>query len=117
MTIAFLFLVYDKIIAKKNIKNLINDNNLYIHPKYKDQVDEEFKKYIINDLVETEWCNYSIVQATLNLLKEAFKNKKINGFFYYHMILIQCMIISILKVTLIKSIMIVLFLIINLIQI
>ena len=81
MTIAFLFLVYDKIIAKKNIKDFINDNNLYIHPKYKDQVDKEFKKYVINDLVETEWCKYSLVQATLNLLKESFKNKKNEWFF------------------------------------
>jgi hypothetical protein len=76
MTIAFLFLTYDKFTANNNvINNLIKNNNLYIHPKYKDNVDENYKKYIINDIIDTKWCDISLVLATINLLKEAYKNK------------------------------------------
>ena len=76
MTFAFLFLIYDKIIP--NIKNLIYNNNLYIHPKY-DIL--EYKEYVIKDIVKTEWCNYSIVLASINLLIEAYKNKDNEWFF------------------------------------
>lgn len=80
MEIAFLFLVYDNFSQPKVMKNYLSSNNLYIHPKYPNNVDDYFKKYIINDLVETEWGTYSIVQATLNLLKAAYNNKN-NEFF------------------------------------
>jgi hypothetical protein len=78
MVFAFLFLVYDNIYINMD---LIAEGNVYIHPKYKDKVKEEHKKYVINNLVETEWCKYSIVQATINLLKEAYKNKENKWFF------------------------------------
>lgn len=77
MTFAFLFLIYDKIIP--NMKDYIKENNLYIHPKYK--VEKDYQKYVIQNIVETEWCKYSLVQATLNLLKDAFKNKENEWFF------------------------------------
>ena len=82
MTFALLFLTYDKFTANNNvINNLIKNNNLYIHPKYKNNVDDNYKKYIINDIIETEWCNISLVLATINLLKEAYKNKNNEWFF------------------------------------
>ena len=77
MSFAFLYLVYDKVIP--NMKEYIKNNNLYIHPKNK--IDDKYKKYVIKNIVQTEWCNYSIVQATLNLLSEAFKNKDNEWFF------------------------------------
>ena len=45
-----------------------------IHPKYPKKVNKSISKYIIKDLVQTEWAKCSIVDATLNLLKEAFIN-------------------------------------------
>lgn len=69
MTIAFLLLVYNNII--RNMKDYFKENNLYIHSKY--DVDSEYNDFIIKS-IETEWCKYSLVQATLNLLKESYKN-------------------------------------------
>jgi hypothetical protein len=45
-----------------------------MHPKYPERVDGDLKKYIIPSLVETKWGDKSIVKATLELLKEAYKN-------------------------------------------
>lgn len=70
MTFAFLLLVYDKII--RNMEDYFNVNNLYIYSKYK--IDPIYSKYLIKS-IETEWCKYSLVSATLNLLKESYKNK------------------------------------------
>jgi hypothetical protein len=67
MTFAFLFLTYTN--PNDKFKNTIN---MYIHPKYPNQVNNFFKPFIINKLVNTEWGTYSIVQATLNLLEEAY---------------------------------------------
>lgn len=67
--IAYLYLTYD------NPIQYIDSDNIFIHPKFPKLVNDHFKKYIINDLVTTEWGSYSIVQATLNLLKQAFFNK------------------------------------------
>jgi len=76
MTYAFLFLTYDNIIL--NFKS----DNIYIHPKYPDKVKKEHKKYIIKNLINpTEWCHFSIVKATINLLKESFNNKSNKWFF------------------------------------
>jgi hypothetical protein len=80
MTFAFLFLIYDQIYNSKHILNFINNNNIYIHPKFPNKVSNNIKKYIIKDLVETKWGEYSIVKATINLLKEAYKNKDNNYF-------------------------------------
>jgi hypothetical protein len=70
MTFAFLLLVYDKII--RNMDDYFIENNLYIHSKY--DIDPKYSKYLIKS-IETEWCKYSLVSATLNLLKESYKNK------------------------------------------
>lgn len=81
MTFAFLFLVYDKIIKANIIKEFIKHDNIYIHAKNKDQVNEEFKQYIIKDMVKTDWCDISLVDATLLLLKQAYENKNNEWFF------------------------------------
>ena len=74
MKFAFLFLTYDNIYNINVLLNFINNDNLYIHPKFPENVNNNLKKYIIKDLVKTKWGEYSIVKATLNLLKEAYKN-------------------------------------------
>ena len=72
MAYAFLFLTYDNIIKDYNIDNI----NIYIHAKYPEKVNKKYKKYIIKNLIkQTDWCEYSIVKATINLLKEALINK------------------------------------------
>lgn len=74
MTYAFLFLTYNNPLI--NIDSLINNNNIYIHPKYPAKINNKYKKYVIKDLIiPTGWCEYSIVSASLNLLKEAIKNE------------------------------------------
>jgi outer membrane protein TolC len=72
MSIAFLFLTYDNFTNNTIIKKFIKNQNIYIHPKYPNNVNKEFKSYIIKNLIDTKWGEYSIVDATLNLLKEAF---------------------------------------------
>ena len=74
MKFAFLFLTYDNLVLEKDILDFVGDNNIYIHPKYPKKVNKSISKYIIKDLVQTEWAKCSIVDATLNLLKEAFIN-------------------------------------------
>jgi len=70
MTFAFLILTIDN--PNKSIDYLIKNNyNIYIHPKNK--IDDKYTKYIIKDIVETSWGN--ILQAQINLLKAALKNK------------------------------------------
>lgn len=72
MKIAFLFLTYDNPLFPDKIKELCG-NDIFIHPKYPNKVNDEFKKYIIDDLIETEWASYSIVEATINLLKTSIE--------------------------------------------
>ena len=75
MKFAFLFLTYDNINNSEHIIKFIDKDNLYIHPKFPGNLKSNLKKYVISDLVKTEWGKYSIVKATINLLKEAYKNK------------------------------------------
>jgi hypothetical protein len=73
---AFLFLTYNDLnqpliwdqFFKKGV-------NIYIHPKYKNRLKSKYKKYVIGDHISTTWGDISIVEATLLLLKEAYKNK------------------------------------------
>ena len=43
--------------------------NIYIHPKNK--INKKYKKFIIDDIINTSWGTYSLVNATINLLKAA----------------------------------------------
>ena len=74
MKFAFLFLTYDNIYNYNTWKDFIDNDNLYIHAKFPDKLNNNLKQYLISDLVKTEWRRYSIVKATLNLLREAYKN-------------------------------------------
>lgn len=75
--LCFLFLTYGDVnninIWKNFFKNIKCD--IYIHPKYKDDVTSFFKKYIINDIIETQWGDISIIDATIKLLQNAILNK------------------------------------------
>ena len=71
MTIAFLILTINN--PSNNYDYLIENNyNIYIHPKNLDNIDEKYKKYVIKDLVKTEWG--FVANAVIQLLKEAYKN-------------------------------------------
>ena len=74
MSYAFLLLTYENPLY--DFRNIITNNNIYIHPKYPDKILKEYQPYVIKNLVnQTTWCEYSIVEATLNLLKMAFSDK------------------------------------------
>jgi hypothetical protein len=69
--IAFLYLTIDN--PNKTIDYLIkNKNNIYIHPK--NEIDKKYEKYIINKVIDTNWGTWSLIEATINLLKSALKN-------------------------------------------
>ena len=63
--IAFLFLIYDKI-NNEDLWNLFfakaQNYSIYIHYKQKPNL-KYFQKYIINNIVDTQWGDVSIVQA------------------------------------------------------
>jgi hypothetical protein len=65
MSFAFLFLTYDNIINTAIYFNFFENQNIYIHPKYVDTVDNRLKQYIIKNILNTEWCGISIINATL----------------------------------------------------
>jgi hypothetical protein len=73
--ISLLFLTYSTITHIDAFSDYLDNCNIYIHPKYPDKVNKNLQKYIIPNLVETKWGDKSIVNATLGLLKEAYKNK------------------------------------------
>jgi hypothetical protein len=71
--IALCFLTYGNLSQPRVWSKFINSNyNMYIHNK--NEVTGIFKKYCINDIVETTWGEISLIKATLNLFKEAYKN-------------------------------------------
>jgi hypothetical protein len=75
--IALLFLTYGNIIHRNNpiLQEYLQNTNVYIHPKYKDEItDEPYKSKIIPTRIETSWGTDTIVMATLLLLKEAYAN-------------------------------------------
>jgi len=78
-SIGFLFLTYgdpihDAYLEKylENKPDSIFENRVYVHPKYPNTMKNPFfKSHVIDNLIETEWGNISIVNATLELLKSA----------------------------------------------
>ena len=72
MTFAFLFLTYDNFTHPEIIWNFSKTENIYIHPKYPDRVIPKFRPFIIDSLIETKWGELSIVDATINLLRESY---------------------------------------------
>ena len=75
MKIAYLFLTYDNLLHKQEIMETVHTDNMYIHPKYANQVDADLAKYVIPHSVPTSWGDISIVRATLALLREAHRNR------------------------------------------
>jgi len=79
LSIGFLFLTYgdpihDAYLEKylENKPDSIFENRVYVHPKYPNTMKNPFfKSHVIDNLIETEWGNISIVNATLELLKSA----------------------------------------------
>ena len=72
--IAFLLLTYGDHIKANEIKDIITRGNIYVHPKNPNEIKSYLKKYIIPDLIETEWGELSIVEAELLLLENSYKN-------------------------------------------
>ena len=85
MKVALCFLTYKNLSQPKLWSNIINNNldklNVYIHNKY-DFIDNEYNlhKYCISNRIETKYGHKSLVQATLNLFKEAYIDTE-NDFF------------------------------------
>jgi hypothetical protein len=83
--IALCFLTYENLSQPKLWSRIINNNknklNVYIHNK-NDFIDNEYKlhEYCIQNKVETNYANKSLVEATLILFKEAYKDET-NCFF------------------------------------
>jgi len=73
--ICLLFLTYSNITHINEFDDYLENCNIYIHPKYPEKVDNLLKKYIIPTLIETKWGDKSIINATLELLKESIKNR------------------------------------------
>ncbi len=77
--IAFCFLTIDNLnqtmIWNEFFKGNEERYSIYLHPKHPDRVDEPYKKYVIQNLIETRWGNTSLVQATLNLFKTAYEDE------------------------------------------
>ncbi len=78
--IAFCFLTMGDInqlnIWKDFFKGHENKYNIYIHPKDSSKVSKSYKKYIIKKNINTQWGDISLVNATLELFREAYKDKK-----------------------------------------
>jgi hypothetical protein len=85
MKIAFCFLTYGNLSQPKLWNNIINKNknklNVYIHSKNK-FIDDEYKlhEYCIEKNISTIYAHKSLIEASLLLFEEAFKNKD-NDFF------------------------------------
>jgi hypothetical protein len=73
--IGFVILSYDTPLFIDKIIELAENDKLYIHPKYYDQIKDQYKKYVIKNIIPTSWGNINLVTATINLLKEAYNNE------------------------------------------
>lgn len=76
--IAVLFLIRDSInypkVWSKFIKQGNDRLNVYVHPKTTDNLQNEFKKYVISRNEKTQWGNIGIVKAMNLLLEEALED-------------------------------------------
>lgn len=72
--IALLFLTYGNIYHTDALSEYMEKANIYIHPKYPEQIQASLQHKIINQYVETKWAEDTIVMASLLLLNEAYKN-------------------------------------------
>jgi hypothetical protein len=73
--ICLLFLTYSNIIHINQLSDYFENCDIYIHAKNPKEVNNNLQKYLIPTM-ETKWADKSIIIATLELLKQSFKNKK-----------------------------------------
>jgi hypothetical protein len=71
---ALLFLIYDNLIHYDRFKPLLESCNTYIHVKEPEKTTQDIQKYFIPNTVETKLGDYSIVAATIELLKASYRN-------------------------------------------
>ena len=76
MTFAFLFLTNEGLTHPDVLWNFVKTQNVYIHPKEPKLIQQKFRPYIIDSLVETKWGESSIVDATINLLDESYSSEE-----------------------------------------
>jgi len=87
MKIALLFLTYDNLSQPKLWRRIIDNNkdklNVYIHNK-NEFIDNDYNlhEYCIKNIVNTKYGHKSLVEAELNLLKEAYQNEE-NSFYIF----------------------------------
>lgn len=75
MKIALLLLTIDNPNFPDNLEKYLSENTkLYIHAKYPEKIDLLFNKNIIKNLIETKWGDISLVNASINLLEESYKD-------------------------------------------
>jgi hypothetical protein len=72
MKFAFLFLTNEGLTHPDVLWNFVETQNIYIHPKEPQLIQEYFQLYVIDSLIKTKWGEASIVDATINLLKESY---------------------------------------------
>ena len=77
--IAFCFLTIDNLNQSNVWDEFFKGNedrySIYIHPKNPEKVNKSYKKYVIENLIETRWGDTSLVQATFNLFKTAYQDE------------------------------------------
>lgn len=72
MKIAFCFLTYKNILHPAIWAPYFENNNVYIHPKQRNYINNEHNCYVIPTIIDTVWGERSIVDATILLLEQAF---------------------------------------------
>lgn len=71
MKIALLLLTIDNPLFPNNLYEHINEKvKLYIHAKNK--IDNFYKKYLIKNIIPTKWGDFSLIDATINLLESSY---------------------------------------------
>lgn len=82
--IAFCFLTTNDVHKNDIWKDFFSNNedkyNIYLHSKNPINISSFFKNHIIKSLIPTKWGDVSLVRATLNMFKEALKDKDNKAF-------------------------------------
>jgi hypothetical protein len=71
MKFAFCFLTYRNIIHTSQWAPYFETNNVYIHPKQRDYISDDYRSFVIPTIINTSWGDRSIVDATILLLEQA----------------------------------------------
>ena len=71
MKFAFCFLTYRNILHPTEWSPYFQNNNIYIHPKQREYISDEYRSFVIPNIINTSWGDRSIVDATVLLLEQA----------------------------------------------